>query len=179
MGHARRCGELQFVLLRSGRGVFPRLTTSECRGSKRSSAPRNTRRGLLPARPTPRHDATTRYQKMRLPIVAVAIQSLLVLVDAAWQGSSTLRQSSGNPLSGSQWVAGGTVLRSTPFRAPSVAGKVAGKAVLSVSAVGCYSLLVNGQRPDQIHHGYLAPGFSTVPSLRMLYEDIGACSKVV
>ncbi len=68
---------------------------------------------------------------------------------------------------GTEWISGGTLLRSKPFSMKP------GRVLLSVSAVGCYSLRVNGERPEQTQHGYLAPGFSTVPSLRMLYEEVG------
>ena len=64
------------------------------------------------------------------------------------------------------FISGGTLLRSKPFTVPD--GSIR-SAIATVSGVGCYTLTVNGQLPMPSR---LAPGFSTFPSTRLLYEQV-------
>ena len=66
------------------------------------------------------------------------------------------------------WIGGGTLLRSKPFTLPAEFGAQSLSATASFSGVGCYSVLVNGKHPVSSR---LAPGFSTIPSKRQLYES--------
>eukprot|EP01052_Picozoa_sp_SAG31_P025693 SAG31_NODE_2268_length_6049_cov_1.979835_4_plen_500_part_00 len=65
---------------------------------------------------------------------------------------------------GAEWISGGTQLRGS-FHTP--AGKNLKRATAYASGVGIFSMTVNGKN---VSDSFLDPGFSTVPSWRMLYR---------
>ena len=69
--------------------------------------------------------------------------------------------------SASSWVGGGTLLRAN-FTLPLSASEVA-SATAQISGAGCYALFVNGRAALPTR---LAPGFSTIPSERLLLETV-------
>jgi alpha-L-rhamnosidase len=75
---------------------------------------------------------------------------------------------------GAAWIGGFTELRSPIFTLP--ANLAVSLATAYVSGVGCFDFLVNNQLADPTSR--LDPGFSTIPTMRILYRAINITSQL-
>ena len=107
-----------------------------------------------------------------------AAYSVMVQTEAGRVASATFRTAlpgevpaASAPWRGAEWISGGTQLRGS-FHAP----KPVKSATAYASGVGVFAMTLNGRN---VSDSFLDPGFSTVPSWRMLYRAFDVTAQIV
>eukprot|EP01051_Picozoa_sp_SAG22_P004325 SAG22_NODE_229_length_14598_cov_13.257052_6_plen_980_part_00 len=112
--------------------------------------------------------ASSPFCTLRSPALAPdTAYSVVVSLEAGQRASAafqTAMPAESRLWPGAEWISGGTQLRGT-FSVPL--GKTVKRATAYASGIGVFQMTMNGKN---VSDSFLDPGFSTVPSWRMLYR---------